>query len=233
MMDTKTLTSSIRRLLPLLLTFSCIGSLSFEGPAQAQVLRWEIEGTIVEIEDPETLFPDVRLGDPVRGFLSYDLNAVPDEEDPNDIFYEHDPTFEVAGMVIENPRDGTEIEFLPDTQLPGFVNITNDGDDPDFGPTDSVAALQSVLPPNGVPSLFPPFATVAFFGPPDVLGDASLPLELHLDDWPDAGIGYIDIISGAFVFAEIHTLTFVPEPSAIALLIAGALGLFHLTNRRR
>jgi hypothetical protein len=203
-----------------------------ERRANAQVLKWNIEATIVELDDPDMQFPNVRLGDPVRGFLSYDLNAVPDDEDPNNIFYEHDPSFQVAGLVIENPRDGTEIELLPDTTLPSVVNITNDGEDPDIGLTDSVAALQSVVPPGGQPGFFPPFATVAFFGPPDVLADASLPLELHLEDWPDAVIGYLDL-TGAFIFAEIHTLTPVPEPSAIALLIAGTLGLLHLTNRCR
>ena len=233
MMKLNELAPLARRARNLALVLLCICYVCLSGDAKAQVLKWEIEGTIVEIEDPEMLFPDVRLGDPLRGFLSYDLNAVPDDENPNNVFYEHDLSFEVAGMVIDNPRDGSEIGFLPDTELGGFVNIINDGEDPDLGLTDSVAALQAVLPPNGVPGFFPPFATVAFIGPPEVLGDASLPLELHLEDWPDAVIGYIDIFSGAFVFAEIHTLALVvPEPSSLALLVIASVGVLHRSKSR-
>jgi hypothetical protein len=57
-------------------------------------------------------------------------------------------------------------------------------------------------------------------------------LELHLEDWPDAVIGYIDIFSGAFIFAEIHTLTpVVPEPTTSLLVIGAIAPLFALRRR--
>jgi hypothetical protein len=96
-----------------------------ESSAQAQILRWEIEATVVDMEDPDEIFPDVRLGDPVRGFLSYDLST-PHEDDPEYAYYEHDPaTFDVAGMVIENPRDETEIAFVPQSTY-AYIDVYND-----------------------------------------------------------------------------------------------------------
>jgi hypothetical protein len=232
MMRIGTPTSQILRILSLSLPLICTGSTYLAGVVQAQVLKWEIGATVVEIEDPESQFPKVQLGDPVRGFLSYDLSAPPDAEDPNDIFYNHDPPFAVAGMAIENPRDGSKLEFLPDTSLPGIVEVINDGEDEIFGVSDSVLALQSVLPPDGSAELFPSIVISGLIGPADVLADASLPLELHLDDWPDAVISYIDLIGGAFIFAEIHTLTFVPEPMTTMLVIGAIAPLLASRSRR-
>jgi hypothetical protein len=210
----------------------CAGLTYLQG-AQAQVLRWEIEATVVEIDDPEMTFPDVQLGDPVRGFLSYDLSTVPDDTIPNDILYEHGPNFEVAGMVIENPRDGSEIRFLPDFSLPGLVNVINDGEDEVFGVSDSVLAAQGVVPPGGPSEIFPSVVISGLIGPAENLPDASLPLELNLEHWPDAIISYIDLVGGASIFAEIHSLTPVPEPTTLALFAASMLGILHANRNRR
>jgi hypothetical protein len=174
----------------------------------------------------------VQVGDPVRGFLSYDLNSTPDDEDPNDIFYEHAPPFVVAGMVIENPRDGTEIQFEADTEVPSLVNVFNDFDDPDFGLSDGILAAQFVLPPDGIPALLAPLASVGLIGPPDVLSDASLPRNFHLGDWPDTAIFYADFFGGAFLFAEIDSLTFVPEASTAILLAFGCIIMPYRAIRR-
>jgi hypothetical protein len=204
------------------------------GAAHAQVLRWSIEATVVEIADPENIFFDVRPGDPVRGFLSYDLNALADDADPNDVFYEHAPAFEVVGMVIENPRDGSAIQFAPDTELPSLVEIINDGEDELLGLIDAVLALQPVLSPDGVPAeFFPPALFVGLIGPSGIFSDASLPLKLNLDDWPEATIDYVDLLGGTFIFAEIHALTPVPEPSTMVLLVAGAIAAVQLARNRR
>jgi hypothetical protein len=233
MMNTTNLVSLVRRALVPLLLVICAGPQSRPGAALAQVLKWQIEATVVEIEDPEMTFADIRPGDPVRGFLSYDLNAPPDDANPNDVFYEHAPGFDVIGMVIENPRDGSEIQFKPDTELPSLVEIINDGEDEFLGLIDGVLALQPVLLPDGSPAFFPPALFVGLFGPSDNLDNATLPLELNLSDWPEATIDYVDLVSGAFIFAEIHALTLVPEPSSLVLLAAGAIALIHLTRKRR
>jgi hypothetical protein len=233
MMKTTNLASRVRRALILPLTLVCIYPLCAEKAAEAQVLRWDIGATIVEIADPLMTFPDVRLGDPIRGFLSYDLSTQGEEVEPNDIFYEHDPPFAVAGMVIENPRDGTEIEFVPDnTFLPAVVEVINDGEDEMTGPFDDILALQTVLPPGGTGEFLFAAIGIDLFGPPDVLSDTSLPTELNLDDWPEATIVYLDILTETIIAAQIHTLTpVVPEPSTVALLVASALGFVCLTHR--
>jgi hypothetical protein len=216
-------------------------------PPQPRVLRWEIEATVTEIHDPDNIFANVRLGDPVRGFIRYDLNTPPDSADPHDVLYQHDPTFEVAGMVIENPRDGTELKFLPDHELFANVEVINDLEDEVFGEFDNVTAYQSVLPPEGSSGIAPN-VVVDLFGPADVLAGTGLPVELDLDDWPDASILFIDLgdLTGSgepasYVFAEIHTLTplvspgsasgsaahaAVPEPSGATLMLFGGIALF-------
>jgi hypothetical protein len=219
-------------------------------PPQPRVLRWEIEATVTEIHDPDNIFANVRLGDPVRGFISYDLNTPPDSADPHDVLYQHAPTFEVAGMVIENPRDGTELKFLPDRELFANVEVINDLEDEVFGEFDNVTAYQSVLPPEGSSGIAPN-VVVDLFGPPDVLAGTGLPVELDLNDWPDASILFIDLgdLTGSgepasYVFAEIHTLTpiisanaggaaaqvAIPEPPGVSLLLFGGIALLALSS---
>jgi hypothetical protein len=140
----------------------CVVFAFLTGAASAQVLKWDIEATIVEIEDPEMLYPNVRLGDPVRGFLSYDLSVQPEEQSPNEFFYPHDPSFEVVRMVIENPRDGSSIEFVPlPEEVPALLAVTNDFEDEELGTTDGLLAAQFVVNAT-LPELLPAFVSVGF-----------------------------------------------------------------------
>ncbi len=66
-----------------------------------QVVRWDIMATVTEIDDPLGLFPDMRLGDPVRGMLKYDV-SVPIEQGYISSF-EFEALFEVTRMSIQNP----------------------------------------------------------------------------------------------------------------------------------
>jgi hypothetical protein len=178
----------------------------------AQILQWNLEATVIEIEDPEKAFPDLRLGDPVRGFLRYSLSTPPTGEDPQSASYDHDPAFEVAGMVIENPRDESEIVFAADQSLFTLVGISNDDEDPEISDEkfDGIFVLQPVASDG---EFFPSVISVDLFGPPEVLADTSLPRELRLEDWPEAVIVYFDLFSGVFIGAEIHTLSAVMVPS--------------------
>jgi hypothetical protein len=217
MTQTSILTRSV-----LLVSLILFGSslVRVESSAHGQVLKWEIEATVIEIDDPDMIFTEVRLGDPVRGFISYDLTTPPDDDDPNDILYIHDPAFEVTGMVIENPRDGSEIEFIADREIIADIEVVDDLEDDDLGLFDNVSAYQSVLSPDGF-SGPAPTVVVDLYGPPDVLADTSLPVELDLDDWPDATIYFVDFIDlffgleepPSYVYAEIHTLTPADIPS--------------------
>jgi hypothetical protein len=192
-----------------------------ESCACAQVLRWEIEATVIDIDDPDMIFTNVRVGDPVRGFLSYEL-ATPRSGIGGDDFevYFHDSAkFEVAAMVIENPREGTEMSLTPIAADIAEIYIFNDAED-DQVIYDNVSAYQGVISPPGFRG-DAPMVAIDLYGPPGVLTGTTLPTELDLDDWPDATIGlvdYYDLLLGSddpagFIAAEIHTLSPVDPPN--------------------
>ena len=190
----------------------CCGS----AHSQQKIVKWEIRATVFEIADPNGLFPDVRLGDPVRGWVSFDLGSELDEDFSygNVSSYSNLPGFHGVSMVIENPRSGAETQFIEDRRFdaisPGtLVSIANDDDDPDFGLVDWIAVDVAVLPPPGWTSGFADIAVV-FAGPSTVLSDASLPGELNLDDWPQAIIELRDNFlhqDPTEIIAEIYSLT--------------------------
>ena len=117
-------------------------------------------------------------------------------------------------FAIENPRDGSELDFVSDQDLFTHVQIINDEDDEELGPHDSLGAFQSVVPPAGFTGLAPVIG-VNLTGPADVLPNVTLPQTLDLNDWPDASLAFFDFFdllfgSGeehSYFFAEIHTLT--------------------------
>lgn len=204
-----------------------------EAVGQSTVRLFRIEATVADVYDPDGIFPDVLPGDPVRGFLSYDLATPPYDDDPNLALYFHDADFVVAGMVIDNPRGGTAIEFSPDFgelgSLITSVAISDNLDDT----LDSVAAFQAVLPPEGFMGLAP-LISVALAGESGVLADASLPDSLDLADWPEAAIIFADLFdfesgledpASSYVIAEIHALRLVPEPATALLVSLAALVL--------
>ena len=83
------------------------------------MLRWEIEATIISKDDASDIFPDVRLGDPVRGTLMYDAARESDCYSLDCLIgiqneYEHPRWLDVVTMVIENPRTGGETRFMKD-----------------------------------------------------------------------------------------------------------------------
>jgi hypothetical protein len=151
--------------------------------------------------------------------LTFDLAAEPDSADPNHAWYNHDPTFQVTGMTIENPRTETEFSFVPvpDTCDCDGVEILDDVHDPNFmTEIDSIVASQSVLPPNGL-SGGESVVLALLNGTPDTLPDAALPPTLNLMHWPDALLAFAfvsdaDPFDRTEVIAQIHTLTPVAPP---------------------
>jgi hypothetical protein len=194
----------------LLTFFDAAASLCHDAAAQSHVLTWEIGATVIDIADPEMIFPEVRLGDPVRGFISYDLTTEPDSSDPHSVFYFHPAGFKNVGMVIENPRDGTEIEFVPDPSDFSGPEISNDREDEVAGLYDGVSVLQVVMPPAGSAGNLT-VVSVDLLGPPDVLPDTNLPAALDLNDWPDATMLFVDLLGiedvSSYILAEINSLT--------------------------
>ena len=89
------------------------GVLCRGATAQPHVLKWNIEATVYSKADPHKVFPDVRLGDKVRGTLAYNCEqqSLWDDFFFGTAYYFHGATFPLTEMVVENPRTGVDLEF--------------------------------------------------------------------------------------------------------------------------
>jgi hypothetical protein len=170
-----------------------------------QIRRWEIAATVVWIEDPGRVFSAVRLGDPVRGTLTYDVNN-----------FLYPAWFGVVTMTIENPRTGGELNFGKDV-----AGIWGDiywfDAFPDVTTNDDVEFIQSVVPPAGVPAI-DPVVFASFSGPPRVLSGENPLEDLNLDDWPVALLSFLDFDDSitTYIDAEINALTPIVTPLSAA-----------------
>lgn len=193
-----------------------------------QMVRWEIEATVTSVVDPLGLFPDVRLGDPVRGMFKYDVNLYANplySSPPQDMYYTNETWVDVTRMVIENPRNGTEFCFQTDVAGDfADVEVFNDYPDEEHGDFDGIYAPQSVAPPPGYAGVSPVVA-VFLTGPTTILPypatgtpwiDMRPPEELNLADWPIAAMvfwdGDFEDPTATEIEAEIYSLTAITEP---------------------
>ncbi|MBA4106854.1 MAG: hypothetical protein C0485_13970 [Pirellula sp.] len=203
----------VRRAFRLLCASAACIAFARSADAQATsstILRWQIEATVIQIDDPDGNFPQVRLGDPVHGTLTYNLAIAADAFTDDKAYYTHAESFRVAAMIIDNPRTGESLTFVGDAGSEHDIHVYNDNeyDDEVF---DYFLALQSVLLPPGVEADWP-VVSVELTGPVDVIQDYSLPLELALDDWPQATISFNDLLGDSDIYAEIYSLTPVVVP---------------------
>ncbi len=74
----------------------------------AEVLHWEVTERVAEVSDPDAIFGNVLVDDPVQGYFCYDTSLEPE------LFFglafymgENWPTCPV--LVVENPRDQSEL----------------------------------------------------------------------------------------------------------------------------
>jgi hypothetical protein len=213
----------IRRQIILLLAIGAQGALCTQAAAQPHVLKWNIEATIYSITDPHKVFPDVRLGDNVRGTMAYNLNAnrLWDESFSLAYFF-HGATFPVTEMVIENPRTGVDLEFkLDEAGGESAVYLEKDQGAPG-SESDYFYTSQPVLVPVPLPSEIGddfgfPSVEVFLGGPRGTLANTKLPSELDLNDWSLADISFYDnwtySISDTRLEATIYSLTPVPFES--------------------
>jgi hypothetical protein len=205
----------------LLLAVVSLCALCGEASAQPHVLKWNFEATVYNKADPHTLFPDVRVGDNVRGTLAYNVNAnrTWDEFFFGVAYYFLGPTFPVTEFVVENPRTGIDLEFkLDETNDYSGVYLemfeTDSGDEVDLFYTDG-RALVPVPVPEALKEDFK-YPTLEFWleGPRGNLTSPKLPTELDLDDWPIATISFYNSFfqfsSHTRIEAEIYSLTPVP-----------------------
>jgi hypothetical protein len=114
-------------------------------------------------------------------------------------------------MVIENPRDGSRIEFLPDPTASRDVDVINDLFEAG-AVFDEIAAYQPVLWPDGFTGLLP--TVIVNMMSQDAILDTSLPQSLELEDWPNATITFGDLIP-----LLLGPFPGVPLPSQVTALI--------------
>lgn len=165
--------------------------------AMAQFLRWDIEATVIQIDEPQGVLNEVQRGDPVRGWLSFHLGILPNA-DSSSASYTHPATFQVSRMIIDNPRTGDEIVFEGSKDHSAYHNVDVY--------SDYLMAIDDVVPPLGLEAGLP-VTSVKLTSPTDVFLDFSLPQQLELADWPQAILTYADLLGGAAVYAEIYSLT--------------------------
>jgi hypothetical protein len=173
------------------------------------IRTWAFEATVVEHSDPLFEAAGVRLGDPVRGTFSYDLETVPDSGDDY-AFYNALPGFRSFQVAIENPRTETQIEYVPlvSDVSDSWVEVWSydDTEPPDVDDENGVHFYQfTELPtPDWPDSDF----VAMWFNRPGVSTDFSLPTSYDLDDWPLAVVFlWADLTPGGGITAEIHTIT--------------------------
>ncbi|MBA3482533.1 MAG: hypothetical protein H0T51_12025, partial [Pirellulales bacterium] len=205
------------------------GLLRSEASAQQpQIVRWEIAATVTYIVDPGGFFPDVRLGDPVRGTLKYDLTLLPNPIYSGEYYYDYtnETWAAVASMVIENPRTGQETDFAKDSRG-NFADVYAYDDYPqEGGAFDMIFAVQSVMPPpgfvGGAPAvavqLLGPSSNWSGYGLNFPFEGQRLPSLLNLDDFPLSAVTFYDAFFedefATTIEAEIYSLT--PITSAIS-----------------
>src|SRR5262245_37468048 len=107
------------------------------GASLGAAVRYDFIGTVYKIRDSNKVFADLRMGDRVTGFVSYDTAWQPERGDGihAGIYWNPPVPFVGVGLKFE-PKLGTAIEFttFPDDAPYGWAN--NDVFDPetDEGP---------------------------------------------------------------------------------------------------
>jgi hypothetical protein len=160
----------------------------------------------------------VRLGDRVRGSLSYNLNSFPGrapDEDPEEGIagYIHAPSFAAASMVIENPRSGVDLEVISDPYHGALTWVFNNTGLFFDSNTDSLVVWQPARLGRG-PDAELAVIEVQLEGPPNRFTGTDLPAQLDLDDWPDALMTILPFLDGdsTRVYCQINSLTPIDLP---------------------
>jgi hypothetical protein len=174
----------------------------------SNIRTWAFEATVVEHTDPLFEAAGVRLGDPVRGTFSYDLETVPDSGDDY-ATYNAQPGYRSFQVAIENPRTETQIEYVPlvSDASDSWVEVWSydDTEPPDVDDENGVHFYQFTAIPN--PDWPDSDFVAMWFNRPGVSTDFSLPTSYDLDDWPYAVIFlWADLSPGSGITAEIHTI---------------------------
>jgi hypothetical protein len=174
----------------------------------SNIRTWAFEATVVEHADPLFEAAGVRLGDPVRGTLSYDLENAPDSGDDY-AEYNSPPGFRGLQVAIVNPRTETQIDYVPlvSDVSDSWVEVWSydDTEPPDVEDENGVHFYQFTELPN--PDWRDSDFVAMWLNRPGVSTDFSLPTAYDLDDWPYAVVFlWADPSPESGITAEIHTI---------------------------
>ena len=178
--------------------------------ARAEVLTWQFEATVVEIDNSDMVYGDVRLGDTMRGTFRYDLSVPPDSRSaPGKTIYGHPASFEGVHIQLENPRTETELEWLPDTSDPADAYWVRAETNTASVSGSEIARVQTMKRSGQLA----PFWLVIQFESPRKLPATPLPTQYNLDDWVFAGVYMTDLQFFNGLAAEIYSLTPLAAPA--------------------
>jgi hypothetical protein len=194
-----------RRLWPALALVVIAATDAHGQTAAPQIVRWAIEGTVYDLADPDKIFPDVRLGDAVRGTLTYDVNG----------YFLYPVWFGLTSMTIENPRTGQDLKLIKDIAASDALIVYFDAYPHETMTDDSLEIVQAVKAPPGFKGEAP-VVEALFEGPPDVLKGEDPLAVFALDAWPIAELQFYDFYNPfdgpTYLSAEISTMTRIEAP---------------------
>lgn len=213
---------------PRLIAFVLLLSLS--SPALAELLEFEIAGTIDFVNDPDADISSVTVGTPFNGIFRYDDSTAELFGGVDATFGTYSPTapfqtvsFEAGGLTFANSSNA-----------PADITTVNDFADPFFGLSDQMSVFGFFADTPADTSIVPTEIGLSMVTTnTSVLPDISLPSSLDLSDW-GAAIVFFSAESSTGQLLEftgaIESLSLVPEPGTLSLL---SLALLPLAHRRR
>jgi hypothetical protein len=176
------------------------------------ILRWTFEATIIAVEGSTAArFPDMRIGDDIRGAICYDkttpgvdLPLDPAAPEQRRTTYDLAPIFPLVDVMFENPRTAETLLFgheenggmlVADNLVLSTV-------------VDWFTVSQYMYSPTN-PMRADVRADIIFSG--HILDGTALPAHLALEEW-DAALLFLQQIGEGQLMTEIHTLTAVNVP---------------------
>jgi hypothetical protein len=187
--------------------------------AHPLIKRWSYQATINRIYDPDGLFPDVRLGNQVTGWMGFDASrpSIPGRF----AAYDFALSFPVASAAVEISGTGEVLNFQDDlsigvTLLDDFLPIGS--------PLDVMRFSQHIFPPPQ--DAYFNRVMIEFQGQ-QAIESVDLPSVIDLDDWETAVVYLTGALTDTQFVAEIHTITSVDEP----LLVGDFTGDLRVTSR--
>ena len=245
--------------LTLMLSSLAVGSIAPSAKAQAPI-TFAFTGVITSVDDSLGWFNNTyAVGAPITGSYTFFASGYGEQTSPHSIFYQFEDKPNSSGIPITHPDfrvTAGDREFVSDSHFnPYYYGIRVWNDEVNSFP--GVGDGYHVQAPMGFPSFFHDFSgdpiadpdgfffpiNVAGFNLLDPTGTALNSLDLLLTP-PDLSVfsgnrGFITIDDGngepsyATAHFRVTSITAVPEPGSLALLLGVGIGGVGLLMRRR